>query len=191
MQEIVGLDEAGRGAWAGPACVAAVILPNDYDIDGLDDSKRLSPKRRAMLFDCIIDCAYAYAIVWVDLQAIERDNIAGACYMAMTRAVNSLSVPITHVLVDGHIAPQMPYQVDAIVGGDRKVPSIMAASILAKVSRDEHMIALDRRYPQYGFAQHKGYGTKLHQTALQKHGPCLIHRRTFAPIRAFYDLEKT
>ena len=179
-QNICGVDEAGRGPLAGPVCAAAVILPEHCDIPGLNDSKKLSEKKREALYDVIIKKAVAYGIALVDNREIDRINILNATYRAMESAVGKLGVAADFAIIDGNRLPdrlQIPMQ--AVVKGDAKSVSIAAASILAKVTRDRLMLQMDEIYPVYGFAKHKGYGTKLHCEMLLKHGACEIHRQTF------------
>ena len=178
-----GVDEAGRGALAGPVCAAAVILDARRPIAGLDDSKRLSPARRAALAVQIRSQALACSVAWATVAEIEQLNVLGASLLAMARAVHALAVRPRHVLVDGPHAPQLELPVTAVVGGDRCMAAISAASILAKVERDQHMVALSRQYPRYNFATHKGYGTRMHLQALQRYGASQVHRRSYAPVR--------
>ena len=184
VNSIAGVDEAGRGPLAGPVVAAAVILPDQHTITGLNDSKKLTPKRRAALADDIKVQALAWAVAESSVAEIDRINILQASLVAMQRAVAGLSQVPHEVLVDGNICPSLPMPTRAIVGGDGLHASISAASILAKVARDEQMLLLDQQYPGYGFAQHKGYGTKAHLAALTALGACAIHRRSFAPVRA-------
>lgn len=181
---IAGVDEAGRGPLAGPVVAAAVVLDPCFAIDGLRDSKQLSAAQRERLAGVIRECALAWSVGRADAEDIDRINILQATLLAMARAVAGLSMPPTHVLVDGTHCPRLPCSVEAVVGGDRSHASISAASILAKVTRDAEMVALDGRYPQYGFRRHKGYPTAEHRQALREHGPCPFHRRSFAPVRA-------
>lgn len=176
---IAGVDEAGRGCLAGPVYAAAVILAEP--IDGLRDSKQLSAQRREQLFPTIQSQARAWCIASADVDEVDRLNILRATFLAMRRAIEGLSLAPTLALVDGNQAPPLPCDVRTVVGGDALEPSIMAASILAKVARDRHLLELDQRHPGYGFAQHKGYGTPQHLAALQALGPCIIHRMSFAP----------
>ncbi|OGO91146.1 MAG: ribonuclease HII [Coxiella sp. RIFCSPHIGHO2_12_FULL_42_15] len=176
---IAGVDEAGRGPLAGPVIAAAVILDPRRPISGLKDSKQLTEKRREFLFQEIIHGCAAYAVGRADVAEIDAINILQASLLAMRRAVLSLSITPDHVLVDGCQLPKLPYTAQAIIQGDATISCISAASIIAKVTRDREMVALDREFPQYGFAQHKGYGTKAHQIALHQHGASVIHRRTF------------
>ncbi len=177
---VAGVDEAGRGPLAGPVCAAAVILPVDLEIEGLNDSKKLSEKKREKLYDIIIDKAVAYDIQLVDNEIIDEINILQATMLAMTNAVNSLSVKPDFVIIDGNRLPeQLEIPAKAVVKGDAKSMSIAAASILAKVTRDRLMLELAKEYPEYEFERHKGYGTKLHCEKLCEFGPCKIHRKTF------------
>lgn len=180
---LAGVDEAGCGPLAGPVVAAAVILPPDHGIDGLADSKRLTPPRREELSSLIRERAVAWALGRAEPVEIDAVNILQATLRAMTRAVAALSVAAETVRVDGKHCPKLPIPARAIIGGDGIVPAISAASILAKVERDAEMIALDARYPGYGFAAHKGYGTAQHRAALTRLGPCPIHRMSFAPVR--------
>jgi len=180
---VAGVDEAGRGPLAGPVVVAAVVLPQDHDLDGLDDSKRLSRERREALFPLIRQRAESFAIVVVEVEEIERLNILGASLSGMQRAVRQLDPAPTLTLVDGNRAPELDCEVHTIVEGDHWVPAISAASILAKVTRDAIMADYHRQYPDYGFDHNHGYPTPEHLALLKKHGPCPIHRRTFAPVR--------
>jgi ribonuclease HII len=179
---LAGVDEVGRGCIAGPVYAAAVILPDGHGLDGLRDSKQLSPARRSVLAPKIRERALAWAVCSASLEEIEQLNILQATLLAMQRAVLALTPSPAGVQVDGHHAPQLACAVQTVVGGDARVPSIMAASILAKVTRDAEMVRLDGTYPGYGFARHKGYGTAEHLAALERLGPCAIHRRTFAPV---------
>jgi len=183
MTIIAGVDEAGRGPWAGPVVVAAVVLSPKHNIAGLDDSKKLTAIKRDKLFDVIIAEAQSYAWQFVQVPQIDKLNILGATLLGMRLAVLKLPIQPEHVLVDGRDVPNLPMPAEAIVGGDGKVAEISAASILAKVIRDRYMQRLGDKYPEYGFASHKGYGTKQHQQALAKHGVLIHHRKTFAPIK--------
>ena len=181
---LCGVDEAGAGPLAGPVYAAAVILPRETDIPGLNDSKKLTPKKRETLFDQITAAAEAYSIAFVTAEEIDQMDILNARMLAMNRAIGGLSVPPDLCLIDGNrdhgsaVAITAPHL--CLVGGDGKSASIAAASILAKVSRDRYVTdVLDREYPQYQFARHKGYGTKLHYAMLDQYGPCPAHRRTF------------
>lgn len=181
---ICGVDEAGRGPLAGPVCAAAVILPEDYEIPGLNDSKQLTDKKRIELFPVIKEEAIAYGIAFVDEKTIDEINILNATFQAMQAAVSQLQVKPGLLLIDGNRVTDFGVEAVPIVKGDAKVASIAAASILAKVSRDLYMEEMDEKYPQYGFAVHKGYGTKRHYAAISEHGMCPIHRRTF--LKKFY-----
>lgn len=180
---IAGVDEAGRGPLAGPVVVAAVILHPKRPIEGLDDSKKLTGKRREALYPQIVERALAWRVEFVDVDEIDRINIYQATMTGMARAVQALAPAAERVLVDGNRLPRgLPCPARAIVGGDAIEQSIMAASILAKVSRDRAMVALHDDWPDYGFDQHKGYSAPLHLAALLAHGPCVHHRRSFAPV---------
>lgn len=182
---ICGVDEAGRGPLAGPVCAAAVILPTDLEIEGLNDSKKLTEKKREALYDIIIEKALAYGITLVSEKVIDEINILQATFLAMKGAVEAMELTPDYVLIDGNREPdlgQLP--VKTIVKGDSRSANIAAASILAKVTRDRYMMEMDREYPQYGFAVHKGYGTKKHYEALTEHGHCPIHRLSF--LKKFY-----
>ncbi len=176
---IAGVDEAGRGPLAGPVCAAAVILDPASPILGLADSKILSPSRRAQLASLIQAQALAWSIAWASVEEIDRLNILQASMLAMERAVASLKLKPSKALVDGNRCPQLALPVEAIVSGDRLIPAISAASILAKVARDRFMIELDAQYPGYGFARHKGYPTAEHRGALRRLGPTPWHRSSF------------
>jgi len=182
-QIIAGVDEAGRGPLAGPVVVAAVVLDSEIPIDGLDDSKKLSRKRREELYPRIIECSAAFAVVEVGPEEIDRVNILQATMLGMQRAVNQLQPMPTLALVDGNRAPQLDCTVRTIIQGDSLEPAISAASILAKVTRDQMMRQLHLRFPQYHFDRHKGYPTAEHLDLLAKYGPCAVHRRSFAPVR--------
>ncbi len=181
---ICGVDEAGRGPLAGPVVAAAVILPPNTPLSGLNDSKKLSPRRRERLAAEIRATALAWAVAEASAAEIDEWNILRATLRAMARAVAALPVMPDEVLVDGNQAPALEVPVRTIIGGDALEPAIMAASILAKTHRDARLVALAARYPGYGFAQHKGYGTAAHLAALARLGPCPEHRRSFAPVRA-------
>ena len=176
---VCGVDEAGRGPLAGPVCAAAVILPAGLVIEGVNDSKKLSEKKREELFPVICEKALAYGIGWADEREIDEINILQATYRAMKRAVESLPLTADYALIDGNRMPPLAIPGTTIVKGDALSMSIAAASILAKVSRDRCMCALAETYPQYGFEKHKGYGTKAHYEALRACGPSPVHRRTF------------
>ena len=176
---ICGVDEAGRGPLMGPVCAAAVILPRGLVIEGLNDSKKLSEKKREALFTVITGNAVAYGIGFASAEEIDEINILNASMLAMERAIEALSVKADFALIDGNCKRNIKIPAETVVGGDAKVPSIAAASVLAKVSRDRLCYELDKEYPQYGFAKHKGYGTREHMEALRKYGPCPAHRKTF------------
>ncbi len=176
---ICGIDEAGRGPLAGPVYAAAVILPPDCVIDGLNDSKKLTEKKRERLFDEIKEKALAYGIASADEKEIDEINILNATFLAMKRAVDSLSVKPNLALIDGNQKPHTGIEEVTVVKGDAKSMSIAAASVLAKVSRDRFMLDMAEKYPQYEFERHKGYGTKLHYEKIAQYGVCEIHRRTF------------
>ncbi len=186
---IAGLDEAGRGAIAGPVVAAAVILPLQAPerlkpLSAVHDSKQLTAKKRASLYDLILEHALAYGIGRSPAEAIDQIGIIPANVQAMQQALEQLTIPAQYLLLDGRMRlKNIPLPQQSIIKGDQKSLSIAAASILAKVSRDREMIAFDSQYPLYGFAKHKGYCTKAHEATLQAHGPCPIHRHTFAPIR--------
>lgn len=181
---IAGIDEAGRGPLAGPVCAAAVILPDGLTIEGLNDSKKLSDKKRRALYDIIINQAVTYGIALVDEKTVDEINILQATFLAMRQAAEQLTICPALALVDGNRAPVLSVPVQTVVKGDSLSANIAAASILAKVTRDRLMEQLDAEYPQYGFAVHKGYGTKAHYAALREYGPCPIHRMTF--LKKFY-----
>jgi ribonuclease HII len=185
---IAGVDEAGRGPLAGPVTAAAVILDPTQPILGLDDSKRLTPARRAALEAEIQAKAIAWAVAWAAVSEIDAMNILNAALLAMRRAVAALSVLPREVLVDGNHCPDFGCTARAIVGGDGLVPAISAASILAKEARDRELVRLDALHPGYGLAVHKGYPTAAHVAALRRLGPSPVHRRSFAPVRALLSL---
>jgi len=185
---ICGVDEAGRGPLAGPVFAAAVILDAAHPIAGVADSKKLSARSRQRLAAAIREHALSWAVASATVEEIDRLNILGATMLAMTRAVRRLAVTPARVLVDGNRCPQLEYPVEAVVKGDASVEAIAAASILAKTARDALMLELDARYPQYGFARHKGYPTAAHLEALRRHGVVDIHRRSFAPVRKIIEL---
>jgi len=183
-----GVDEAGRGPLAGPLAVAAVILDPRRPIAGLDDSKKLSEAKREDLYPLIVERALAYCVVLIEVDEIDRINIFQATMAGMSRAVAGLALTAHEALIDGNQLPKdLPCRGRAIVGGDALEPAISAASILAKVSRDRLMVAMDAVHPGYGFAVHKGYATPGHLSALQQLGPCVQHRRSFAPVRLLLD----
>lgn len=176
---VCGVDEAGRGPLAGPVFAAAVILPENCEIEGLNDSKKLSEKKREALYDIIKEKAISWCVSSVDEKVIDEINILQATYLAMKNAVEGLDVPADYALIDGNRMPPIEINGETVVKGDAKSMSIAAASILAKVSRDRFMLELDKEYPQYQFAKHKGYGTKLHYEMLTEHGISPCHRITF------------
>lgn len=179
-QHICGVDEAGRGPLAGPVCAAAVILPDGCEIEGLNDSKKLSEKKREQLYDVICQKAIAYAVAYASVEEIEAVNILNATFLAMNRAMTSLSVSPDYALIDGNRTPAgIACDCETVVKGDSKCCSIAAASILAKVSRDRLICEWDAKYPQYHFAKHKGYGTKDHIEQIKAYGPCPLHRLSF------------
>ena len=177
---VCGVDEAGRGPLAGPVCAAAVILDPDSPIEGLDDSKKLSPKKRDLLFDEILRKALAYSVAFADVEEIEEHNILEATFIAMNRAISELDPAADFAVIDGNRIPRgIALPALAVVKGDSKSASVAAASILAKVTRDRLMEEMDKKYPVYGFSKHKGYGTKEHTELIKKYGPCKIHRKSF------------
>lgn len=182
---ICGIDEAGRGPLAGPVCAAAVILPEGCIIEGVNDSKKLTEKKREQLFDVIKSTALAYSIATADEKEIDEINILQATYLAMKRAFDDLSIKPDIALVDGNRDPGLGVPTRTIIKGDANSMSIAAASILAKVTRDRFMLEMDEKYPEYQFAKHKGYGTKLHYEMLDKYGASEIHRMTF--LRKYYE----
>ncbi|MGF1614581.1 MAG: ribonuclease HII [Gammaproteobacteria bacterium] len=187
MELVAGVDEAGRGPLAGPVFAAAVIFDGKAPVQGVRDSKQLTPRRREQLAERIAAQALAWAIGYATAEEIDALNVLQSSLLAMGRAVRGLT-PVPHrVLVDGRQCPALAVPVQGIVKGDALVPVISAASILAKVARDREMLALHEIYPQYGFAQHKGYPTSAHLAALRRYGPCPIHRRTFRPVQALLD----
>jgi ribonuclease HII len=187
---VAGVDEAGRGPLAGPVVVAAVILDASRPIRGLNDSKQLNEATREKLYGRIIERAIAWSVVFVEREEIDRINIFQATMQGMTRSLLGLGTPPGYALIDGNRLPkQLPCPAQAVIGGDATEPAISAASILAKVSRDRHMVALDAHYPGYGFARHKGYSVPEHLDALTRLGPCELHRRSFAPVRMLLEPE--
>ena len=176
---ICGVDEAGRGPLAGPVCAAACILPRGLEIPGLNDSKKLTEKRRDALYDQICEQALAYGIAYATVEEIEERNILGATYLAMNRAIAQLKIQPELALIDGNRNKEIEVNSQPVVKGDSKCADIAAASILAKVTRDRYMMELDKQYPMYGFAKHKGYGTKDHYAAIREHGMCPAHRPSF------------
>lgn len=177
---ICGVDEAGRGPLAGPVCAAAVILPAGAVIEGLDDSKKLTEKKRERLYDIIKQTAVAYSVAYGTLEEIETVNILEATYLAMNRAIGGLNVKPDFALIDGNRVPRgIKIPCETIVKGDSKSMSVAAASVLAKVTRDRLMLEYDKKYPEYNFKKHKGYGTKEHTELIKQYGPCEIHRLSF------------
>ena len=184
VSTICGVDEAGRGPLAGPVCAAAVILPRGLEIEGLNDSKKLSDAKRRALYEVIVDKALAYGVAFADEKEIDEINILQATFNAMQRAMDQLTIRPDMALIDGNRARDFGLPVKTVVKGDSLSANIAAASILAKVTRDRFMERMDETYPEYGFAVHKGYGTKRHYAALEAHGPCEIHRQSF--LKKFY-----
>ncbi len=182
MEIIAGVDEAGRGPLAGPVYAAAVILPENHSIEGLNDSKKLSPGKREKLYTKIISSAVSVGIGIVDHREIDRINILQATYKAMQMALGKLNRQPTRALIDGYALPSQIIPNKGVIGGDGTVDCIKAASIIAKVSRDRHMLELDRLFPEYGFKNHKGYGTQQHLAALEKFRACPVHRITYKPV---------
>lgn len=177
---ICGVDEAGRGPLAGPVCAAAVILPEGAVIEGLDDSKKLTEKKREKLYDIIKETAVAYSVAYGTLEEIETVNILEATYLAMNRAIEGLNIKPDFALIDGNRVPRgIKIPCETIVKGDSKSMSVAAASVLAKVTRDRLMLEYDKKYPEYNFKKHKGYGTKEHTELIKQYGPCEIHRLSF------------
>ncbi len=179
VKRLCGVDEAGRGPLAGPVCAAAVILPQNGEIEGLNDSKKLTEKKREALFDVICAAAVSYGIAFATVEEIEEYNILGATFMAMNRAVAMLDPVPELALIDGNRNTGIQVPSRCIVGGDGKCADIAAASVLAKVTRDRYMLQMAELYPQYGFEKHKGYGTKAHYEAIRAYGPSPIHRPSF------------
>ena len=179
---VAGVDEAGRGPLAGPVFAAAVMLDDLLPIKGLADSKKLTPKKREHLYEFIKAQALCFCVATASVEEIDQLNILQATLLAMQRAVKGLRLKPSKVLVDGNRLPVLDIRAEAIVKGDATVPSISAASILAKVERDRWCVEVDAQFPNYGFLTHKGYGTQVHLRALQEHGPCVLHRRSFAPV---------
>ena len=184
---VCGVDEAGRGPLCGPVVAAACILPCGLVLEGLNDSKKLSEKKRDILFEQIKENAIAYSIASASVEEIDNLNILEATLLAMRRAIDGLAVKADFAMIDGNVSRDFPIDAKAVISGDATSPSIAAASILAKVTRDRMCIELDEAYPQYGIAKHKGYGTKAHMQALREHGASPIHRKQFV---RFLDKEK-
>lgn len=178
-KSVCGVDEAGRGPLAGPVCAAAVILPEGVIIDGVNDSKKLSEKKRESLFDVIREQALSYSIAYATVDEIEEINILNATMLAMRRAIDGLEIKADYAMIDGNKIPPIDIDAECIVKGDAKSMSIACASILAKVSRDRLLYKYAEEYPVYGFDKHKGYGTKVHREAILKYGPCPYHRKSF------------
>ena len=179
LSPLCGVDEAGRGPLAGPVCAAAVILPRGTVIEGLNDSKKLSEKRREALYDEIVGRAIAFGIAFASVEEIEEKNILEATFLAMNRAIEQLSVVPALALIDGNRSKGIVLPSRCVIGGDGKCADIAAASILAKVTRDRYMLEMAEKYPQYGFKRHKGYGTAAHYAAIREFGPSPIHRMSF------------
>ena len=184
VKVICGVDEAGRGPLAGPVCAAAVILPEHLELPGLTDSKKLTDKKRRELYPIIKEQAIAYGIGFADQQEIDEINILQATFLAMSRALEQLNVKPDLALIDGNREKDFGIPVKTVVKGDSLSANIAAASVLAKVTRDDLMVEMARQYPEYGFEVHKGYGTKAHYAALREHGHCPIHRMSF--LKKFY-----
>lgn len=176
---VCGVDEAGRGPLAGPVCAAAVVLPKGLILEGVNDSKKLTEKKREVLFDVITEQALDWSVAFATVEEIEEINILNAAMLAMKRAVEGLKNPVDFAIIDGNRKPPLEIDCEAVVKGDAKSMSVAAASILAKVSRDRILRQYAVDYPQYGFEKHKGYGTKVHVEALKKYGPCEVHRPSF------------
>lgn len=177
---VCGVDEAGRGPLAGPVCAAAVILPEDAVVEGLNDSKKLSEKKREALYDVIKEKAIAFCVAYGTLEEIETLNILQATFLAMNRAIDGLAVKPDFALIDGNRVPKdIKIPCETVVKGDGKSMSVAAASVLAKVTRDRLMLEYDKKYPEYDFKKHKGYGTEEHTELIKKYGPCEIHRMSF------------
>lgn len=188
VSNVAGVDEVGRGPLAGDVVAAAVILPDDHGIEGLADSKKLTERKREILFDQIKASAICWSVARASVEEIDRLNILQASLLAMKRAVDGLTVRPSFVQVDGNKLPNWEYDAECVVGGDALLENISAASILAKVVRDREMVEFDHAYPGYGFAKHKGYPTKQHITALQSLGVTKIHRRSYAPVQKALSL---
>lgn len=182
-QVVAGVDEAGRGPWAGPVVASAVILPKHPEIEGLNDSKKLTSSQREKIFNIINNVALSVSVEVVSHEVIDSINVLEATYKAMRSAVKKTTCKFDIVLVDGWPVPDVTWPQDAIISGDAKSAAIAAASVVAKVTRDRIMAELSLKYPQYNFVKHKGYGTKEHHEMLKKYGPCPIHRKSFRPIR--------
>ena len=185
---VCGVDEAGRGPFAGPVCAAAVILPRGVIIEGVNDSKKLTEKKREQLFDVIRETALSYSVAWASVEEIENINILNAAMLAMKRAIDGLDIKPDFAYIDGNKTPPIDISCEAVVKGDANSMSIAAASILAKVSRDRLMLEYAEKYPEYGFEKHKGYGTKAHTEAILRYGECPIHRPSF--LKKLYAKQK-
>ena len=185
---ICGVDEAGRGPLAGPVCAAAVILPEGCIIEGVNDSKKLTEKKREALYDVIIEQAVACSVAFGTVEEIERDNILATTMNTMRRAIEGLAVKADYAMIDGNRLPELDIPAECIVGGDAKSMSVAAASILAKVTRDRLMLKYAEEYPEYGFEKHKGYGTKLHVEKILEYGETPIHRPSF--LKKIYEKNK-
>ena len=188
MPLVAGVDEVGRGPWFGPVVAAAVILPDEYVIDGLTDSKKLSPKKRSAIADAIKSQAIAYSIAEASSHEIDQINILRATHLAMQRSVRGLGITPDDILVDGNSLPKFNQPARAIIKGDLTEPAISAASIIAKVYRDELITTLAELYPNYGLENHKGYGTKAHREAIETYGVTPLHRKSFKPIRDLIEM---
>jgi len=186
-KNVCGIDEAGRGPLAGPVVVAACIMPPFLRIDGINDSKQLSEKKREELYKIIVKEALAYSVVFINEKDIDNLNILNATKKGMLKCLENIKVKPDYVLIDAVELTELKVESKAIIHGDALSASIAAASILAKVTRDHYMEAMDKKYPNYGFARHKGYGTKAHLEALEKYGPCAIHRKTFTPVNKYFS----
>ena len=192
IQLIAGADEAGRGPLAGPVVVAAVVFPPDYRNDAINDSKQLTEKKREALYQEIIDHALSYAIVMGSAEEIDKENIYACTQRLFKKALSSLTVPYQFALTDCMPLPEFPIPHEPIVKGDAKAQCIAAASILAKVTRDRYMVELEKKYPDFSFGEHKGYGTKKHLDELDRFGPIEgVHRKSFAPVKKFYSKQLT
>ncbi len=178
-KSVCGVDEAGRGPLAGPVCAAAVILPQGLILDGVNDSKKLTEKKREKLYDVITESAVAYNVAYATVEEIEELNILNATMLAMKRAVEGLQIPADFAYIDGNRTPELNIPCEYIIKGDARSMSVAAASILAKVSRDRLLLEYAKEYPQYFFEKHKGYGTKLHTDMIREYGPSPVHRMSF------------
>ena len=184
---LAGIDEAGRGPWAGPVVAACVVLPSNIVIEGLNDSKKLSPQKREKLFKIIYDISVSVGVEIIDESVIDSLNILNATHAAMKGALSKIKAGFDLVLIDGLPVPGIGSKNESIVKGDQKSACIAAASVIAKVTRDRIMMEMSVKYPQYSFERHKGYGTKLHFEALKKYGPCPVHRKSFSPVKNMKD----